>query len=163
MFDTFYALLPIPLGVFCIIYGFLSGADKGRQETGTLPISIHNDEKSLNEDQFSLPQDPQFRDPDINKLEDQDILYYQILMIGLGFGAITLGLDTYFPGLASLSKIILITTLALALMIRFLTNKEEERPALESAHGLQAHKQKQAAKHKETAEKNSAADDTHTP
>lgn len=79
------------------------------------------------DDEEAILPDPKFIDPDPSHLSAEDVLYYQILMVGLGIGAILMGFDTFYPGMTTLAKLVFVFTIALAIMIKWLVSRREER------------------------------------
>lgn len=120
MIETLWSLASIPLGIFCIFYGLLM--DKGSTGSATLP-TLDETQQDADKDETAF-EEPRFTDPPVNRLMDEDVLYYKILMVGLGIGAILYGLDRFFPGTALLAKLGFLLTILLAIMIKIVRNKK---------------------------------------
>lgn len=120
MITIFWSLLPIPLGIFCIFYGLLSERP-AKEKNRRAVFKSKQDDKDL-----TGQPDPVFDDPEISYLSEKDILYYQILLVGLGFASIALGLDHFVPGLWLAAKFIIVATIISSLVLRHYWDKREE-------------------------------------
>lgn len=113
MFDllfSFWSLLPIPIGVFCIflawhVFSINQNGKTGESKARDQELSEH------------------FGKNDADALPAQRSIYFSILFLGLGIGSILIGLELFNPGFVIIGKIVFFVTITSSFLVPFIVFK----------------------------------------